>query len=371
MVDYGLTVLYTTANLTSCLQVALQLFGVRQLEQGDEEMTKGTTERGRALEASMLVGLAAFALPSMPAFAQSPQGKWNAATDSRIIQGGQNPDQNRWNAVSPWGGIERVAPVEAQQKAPFQIFDNAYYIGFQTVSAYLITTSEGLVLIDSGYEQTVEWLLSSVHQMDFDPADIRYIFVTHAHRDHAGGAAEVKRLTDARVGMSLDDWEYLEQQQFGDAEGQNNPATLARDLVIEDGDAITVGEATFSFYVTPGHTPGATSIAYQVRDGSRVYSALTPGGLGLHYAPDWGPTFKASMERLIALGPWDVMLPNHPFLMPRGLADIEADLRMRGEGSPHPAVLGEHVIEGFFDDVLEIVDRKLVEEPPTGAPFFQ
>jgi hypothetical protein len=89
---------------------------------------------------------------------------------------------------------------------------------------------------------------------------------------------------------------------------------------------------------------------------------VTPGGLGLHYAPEWGPTFRTSIQRLKDRGPWDVLLGNHPFLAPRDLEEVEAQLKTRGNA--HPAVLGPAAITGFFDAILTIVDEKLVVEPP-------
>ena len=81
--------------------------------------------------------------------------------------------------------------------------------------------------------------------------------------------------------MSAEDWAVIEQPQ-GRGQGQQNTGpVIARDLVLKDGQTITLGEATFKFYVTPGHTPGATSIEYQVRDGGKTYRALSPGGLGM------------------------------------------------------------------------------------------
>jgi metallo-beta-lactamase class B len=278
-----------------------------------------------------------------------------------IRRGAAQASQNRWNAKSPWGRTERSGPVALQKKAGFRIFDNVHYVGFQTVASYLVSTSDGLVLIDSGYAQTTEWLLENVRAAGFAPSSIRYILVTHSHTDHAGGAATLKQATGARVAMSAEDWTLLERQQ---ASGQpGSPTALQRDVVVKDGDAITVGDTTFRFHFTPGHTAGSTSIEFPVRDGGRSYRALTPGGLGLHYAPEWGPTFKTSIERLRTRGPWDVMLSNHPFLMPRDLEDIEAALKTRG-GGVHPAVLGPAAIDAFWGAVLSIVDEKLVAEPP-------
>lgn len=284
----------------------------------------------------------------------------------QIVRGADQANQNKWNAKSPWGKTERSAPISAQQKKPFKLFDNVWYVGFQTVSVYLVSTSDGLVLIDAGYAQTVDWLLENIRTAGFDPANVKYIFVTHSHVDHASGAARMKQVTGARVGLSAEDWGSVEQQQKN-AQG-SFPVAMQRDLVLKDNDTITLGDTTFKFYFTPGHTVGSTSIEYPVRHQGRTYRALTPGGLGLHYQPNWGPTFKKSIERLRALGPWDAALGNHPFLSPIDLEIIEQRLAAPAQGAAHPAVIGAPAVTAFFDAILPIVDEKLVAEPPTGPP---
>jgi metallo-beta-lactamase class B len=306
----------------------------------------------------VLIGVLACLLASSAAAQRGGRGGAQG-----ITRGAEQPNQNRWNAKSPWGETERSAPIALQRKNSFKVFDNVYYVGFQTVSVYLVTTSAGLVLIDSGYAQTVDWLLESIRKAGFDPANIKYIFVTHSHVDHASGAARLTQITGARVGLSAEDWAAVERLQSAPGQ-QTFPIPIQRDLVLKDNDAMTVGDATFTFYVTPGHTPGATSIEFQVRDRGRSHRALVPGGLGLHYAPDWGPTFKKSMERLKQLGPWDAVLGNHPFLMPRDLAQIEEELKLPRTAS-NPALVGPAGVDAFFAAILKIVDEKLVAEPPS------
>ena len=131
-----------------------------------------------------------------------------------------------------------------------------------------------------------------------------------------------------------------------------------KDLVFKDGQTIKAGDTAFQFYVTPGHTPGATSIEFQVRDRGKTYRALTPGGLGMQFGPAETPTFLKSMERLKQLGPWDVMLSNHPWLMPRTLDDLAKGLASRGRGA-HPAVLGPAKINEWFDAVIKVTKEKL------------
>lgn len=267
-----------------------------------------------------------------------------------------------WNARAPWAGRSEDVPPEAQQEAGFRIFDNVYYVGLKRVSSYLISTSAGLVLIDAGYPQTTDFVLNNVRAVGFDPANIKYILITHSHVDHYGGAARIKELTGARVGMSLEDWQVVERSQSGSqTQPQDRGPLLKRDLILQDGDAMQIGDTVLKFYVTPGHTPGATSIEFQVKDRGKSYRALSPGGLGMQFGREWTATFIKSIERLKQLGPWDVLLGNHPFLMPRNLFDIKKDLETRGQ-RPHPAILGAAATNRWLDRVLQTAREKLADE---------
>lgn len=288
-----------------------------------------------------------------------------------ITRGANQPNQNRWSAKAPWGATERSAPRDAQQKEPFRLFDNVYYVGLQTVSSYLVTTSAGLVLIDSGYANTTDWLLDSIRKTGNDPKNVRYVFATHSHPDHYGGAARIKQESGARIGMSAEDWASVERAQSAPPRGGGPaPTPIQRDLILKDGERLQVGDQTFRFHFTPGHTVGATSIEFQARDGARSYRTIVPGGLGVQYQANWGPLFKSSVQKLKKLGPWDVALGNHPFLMAKDLEAIELELKTRG-GGPHPAALGPQMTDAFFDAILKIVDEKLIAEPPTGPPATQ
>ena len=269
------------------------------------------------------------------------------------LAGDQQAERVNWNLRAPWGQTRQDGTRE--NKTPFKIFDNVYYVGLQTVCSYLVDTDAGLVLIDTTYTDTADAVLDNIRTLGFDPEDLEYIFVTHSHTDHVGGAARIQEVSGARVGMALGDW--------GVVEGQEDLG-LTQDLVLEDEATMTVGNMTFSFYLTPGHTPGSTSIEYQVQDGENSYRALSAGGLGMSMGPVETLTFLSSVERLKALGPWDVMLPNHPWLMPGTLADIETGLSTRGEGA-HPGVIGSETIAGWFDSVLTVIHQKIDADAQT------
>lgn len=310
-----------------------------------------------------------FALSILLPLAVGSFGARLRAAGAAAQQQAPAPPGGVWNAKAPWGPLQSVGPrsgpPSAQIRAPFKIFDNVYYVGLHFVSSYLVSTSGGLVLIDATFGDTADSVLDAIRKLGFNPKDVKYIFITHSHLDHFGGAGKIQELTGARVGMSQEDWQSVEAQQSkagSQGEQQRLGFRLVRDLVIKDNDAITVGDTTFKFYFSPGHTVGATSVEFQVRDRGKSYRAIEPGGMGMQFGPEWTPVFIKSIERLKQLGPWDVMLGNHPFLMPRDLElEIEPELAKRGEG-PNPAIVGPVVINQWFDAVLKVANEKLITE---------
>lgn len=260
-----------------------------------------------------------------------------------------------WNGKAPWGPGQRLRSSGGSLRDPLKIFDNVYYVGVRNVSSYLVTTSAGLVLLDATNPDTGDLVMNSVRKAGFDPAAIKYIIVTHGHFDHFGGARPIQRVTGARIGMSAEDWKYV-----GERRGE-------RDFVLEDNGTLTVGDTTFKFYLTPGHTPGSMSVEFQVRDRGKTYRAIEPGGLGLSFGPEWNAVFLRSIQRLKDLGPWDVVFGNHPFLMPKDLEyDIEKALPPRA-GAAHPAVVGPAGINEWFDEIIKVVrEKQAVEQGGSG-----
>jgi metallo-beta-lactamase class B len=270
-----------------------------------------------------------------------------------------------WNErAAPWGKLWN-APVEAQKRPGFKLFDNLYYVGLHTVAAYLITTSDGLVLLDAGYANTTDFMLESIKQAGFDPKAIKHIIISHAHGDHFAGAGTFVQLSGARVIMSELDWEETERRQASGL--PTNGLRLKRDLVVRDGETMKIGDTPFTFYVTPGHTAGALTTAYPVKDGNRTYRAVSPGGLGFNFGPEWTEPYVKSFERLKTLGPFDTVLPNHAYMGPRDLFDVEKELKTRGAGW-HPAAYGPQRINAWIDQILNAARQKLDYEKQHREP---
>lgn len=150
-----------------------------------------------------------------------------------------------------------------QPVEPFKIIGNIYYVGASDVTSYLIATPQGHILIDAGFEETVPQIRANVAKLGFKMEDIKILLINHAHYDHCGGAAEIKKLTGAKLYASPPDAEVLEGGGASDFRFGGDKAfsfaPVKVDEILKDGQEIKLGGTTLKTYVTFGHTKGATS----------------------------------------------------------------------------------------------------------------
>ena len=165
----------------------------------------------------------------------------------------------------PAQGTGTRFPLITQTRPAEKIFDNLYVLSNNDVLAWVITTSEGLVLIDTMYDRTVQdVILDPMQKAGLDPARIKFIYLTHKNADHAGGAKFLQEKYSARVLLSAVDWDGIVQPGRGG--GPPSPVPPKKDMVIADGQKLTVGDETITFYVTPASTRGSVSALIPVKD---------------------------------------------------------------------------------------------------------
>lgn len=267
------------------------------------------------------------------------------------------PEVGRW-----------VSDPKAQYIEPYKAFDNVYFVGICWVSAWIVKTSDGAVLIDTLHEPHVDQLIANIAKVGVKPEDIKYVLMTHGHFDHVGGAYKLKPLlTNAKFAMTQTGWD---EAIASSTESESTPRAwkmIPRDMVVKDGEKIRLGEETFGVLATPGHTFGTASYTYDVRDGAKTYHAITIGGLGLNAIKNAKQVeaYIASVDRIehLVMRPTDpitVHLTTHPFS--NGLTEAKERLATRKPGDPHPLVNPEGLLNQLTELRLAAVDRLAVEE---------
>lgn len=246
--------------------------------------------------------------------------------------------------------------IEAWNKPtdPFKIIGNIYYVGTNGLASYLVTSPQGHVLIDTTMPETASQIESSIQKLGFKLSDVKYILNTHAHFDHTGGLAQIKKDTGAQLISGEKDKPLIEGGYYP---GQDDdilkfpPAKV--DRVVQDGDKVTIGDVTITANSTPGHSPGCTSWSMTVKDGdaNRSVMIFCSATVALNRLVT-NPTYPGIIDDYKKTFAWsknvhpDVLLAPHPEMydMPGKRAKI-------AEGAPNPFVKpGEF---NAFCDMLE------------------
>lgn len=271
---------------------------------------------------------ATLGLVALPLAAATPQVALNTQVHDSIRQ-----------AFCPQPKAAAAAPATPAPPAvePARVFDNLYFVGDRTTSAWALITRDGIILIDAGFHHNVEGtIVGGMKKLGLKPEDIKYVIVSHGHNDHFGGANFLQKTYKARIVMSDADWEHMVTWPQ-----RGSPAPFPdRDVVVKDGDVIRLGEQSVRMVVTPGHTPGTLSPIFEVRDGAQRHYVGYWGGDGAgHLDPAGLRTYAAAVDRFIGLDPRvDVPLSNH--VVADGALLKLPLLAARKPGDPHPFVTG-------------------------------
>jgi metallo-beta-lactamase class B len=209
---------------------------------------------------------------------------------------------------------------------PFAVYGNSYYVGTGGISAVLITSPSGHILVDVGGPKGAKQVVAHIRQLGFRVEDIRYILNTHAHQDHAGAIAALQKLSGATVLASPAAVRLLKSGQPDRADPQypnlTAMAPVARTRAVQDGEMIRLGPLAVTAHYTPGHTQGGTSWTWQSEEGGRVVNVVFADSLNAIAAEGRRfsgnplyPQAQADVERsmhTIETLPCDVLVSAHP-----------------------------------------------------------
>ena len=168
---------------------------------------------------------------------------------------------------------------------PLRIFGNLYFVGTPPASVHIVDTGEGLIMLDTGYQQSLYMVIDNIYRVGLDPHDIKYILLTHGHIDHMGAAKALRELTGAKIALGKEDRDYANgtlDLSYAKELDMEFCETFEPDILLSDGDDISLGNTTVRAVATPGHTPGAMSYFFNVSDGKNTFISGLHGGMGIN-----------------------------------------------------------------------------------------
>jgi metallo-beta-lactamase class B len=233
-------------------------------------------------------------------------------------------------------------PREQWYQEPQQVFDNLYYLGTKDHTSWGVTTSAGIILIDTLFAYaTKDEIEDGLRKLHLDPANIKILIVTHAHSDHDGGVKYIQDTFKPKVIMGPKDWEASAQEA--------NPPR--HDIDATDGQKVTLGDTTVTIYITPGHTASTLSLVVPVRDHGEPHLAMEWGGTALsaRTSKEMLQSYVSNAGRFldIATGAGaDVVIGNHTEY--NDAITKLAQLKARLPGDPHLWVIGKEGVRRYL-----------------------
>jgi metallo-beta-lactamase class B len=272
----------------------------------------------------------------------------------------------------------KVGPGEPDEKAklvptprdkwyvpPAKVFDNLYFIGTQSESTWALTTSKGIILLNTNFPWVTPELLNELKTFGLDPANIKYAIIVRSHSDQSWGINPLKKMVPGvRVIMSEKDWDLLAKD--------NTPAELkpVKDMVAKDGEKITLGDTTVTIYSTATSTPGSISLIFPLKDGNQRHLGGMLGGdlmrlvqEGVQLYPDMqteAKTYIAAVKRFKEIedkAGVDAIIHIHSE-DDNSLLKLDA-VRSRKPGDPNPFVVGKEEVNRFMTVHVECAEAQL------------
>lgn len=259
-------------------------------------------------------------------------------------------------------------------RQPFRVYGNTYYVGTGGLSALLVTSDAGHILVDGGLPQSAALIDAGIRKLGFRTEDVRLIVNSHAHFDHAGGIAALQRLSGASVAAGAPAVAALGAGEvpFGDPQHAaarrefNRFPGISKVRGVHDGEILRVGDLAVTAHRTPGHTPGGTSWTWRSCEEKRCVDVVYADSLTAVSADDFrftamgdGGDYVAAFRRSIAkVGalPCDVLLAPHP-----GFVGLE-EKRARMAGDKANPWIDRGACRAYAEGAARALDRRLADE---------
>jgi len=248
-----------------------------------------------------------------------------------------------------------------------KIFDNLYALEsspFQQTTVYAITTPDGIIMIDSGEQGRLQKVLDGFQKLGLDPSKVKYILLGHGHGDHYANAAYFQEKYGTKVGTTAADWDLMFPP---DKPLKQNDARPHRDLVMKEGQDITLGGEAVHIIEIPGHTPGSVAFIFNVKEGNATHTAGMYAGTILGQAritTEGLNQYIHSVDHYLeAAKKWnvDVELQNHA-LFDETPARMER-LKARKPGEPNPFIMPIAKYTNFWGIVSECIRAEIARRP--------
>jgi len=256
-----------------------------------------------------------------------------------------------------------------QYMRPFRVVGDVFFVGTISASSHLIDTGDGLILLDSGYPQTLYLMMDSIRETGFSPYDIKYIIHSHGHYDHIGGTRALVELTGAKTFIGRGDEDYVNGRldlTYARELGFSYEEAFTADEILEDGAVIHLGNIEIACKSTPGHTPGTLSFFFDVKEDGGRYRVGTHGGVGTNtmekqFIEKYGLSFQCRNDFRTGLSLMrhervDVFIGNH-----QDQCDTLSKCKRMGVGKPNPFIEPDAWLR-FLDSCENRLNAMLNEE---------
>ena len=254
-------------------------------------------------------------------------GARGAAPTTRVV-----PDRSTWYA------------------RPYKVFDNLYFIGTKIHSSWALTTSDGIIVIDTLFDYAIEpEIVEGLTTLGLNPRTIKYVLISHAHGDHDQGAALLQSRYGAKIVMGTADWDSTLQRPASAPGG-----VPKRDIAVgPEGLKLTLGDTKVEIIATPGHTPGTLSFFVPVKDGGRTLTVAYSGGTAFNF-PRQAANFaiyrdseRKMLEVAEAAGA-TILMSNHTEF-DRAYDRVRLAQLARGAGEKHPYETDTATVLRYFE----------------------